>query len=65
MLEYNKKNSKKYTLDINSNDFIEKCDVSVLLGPSTREHIKVSRNKSTSERELIFFYLGLIFSKQV
>ena len=25
-----------------------KCDVSVLLGPSTGEHIKVCRNKSTS-----------------
>ena len=31
-------------------DFIKKCDVSVLLGPSTGEHIKVCRNKSTSVR---------------
>ena len=32
-----------------SNDFIKKCDVSVLLGPSSGDYIKVCRNKSTSE----------------
>ena len=40
---------KKYVRDTsNSNDFIKICDVSVLLGPSTGEHIKVCRNNSTS-----------------
>ena len=49
VLEYNYTNSQKIcTWHFNSNDFITKCDVSVLLGPSTGEHIKVCRNKSTS-----------------
>ena len=51
VLEYNHTNSQKIcTSHFNSNDFIKKCDVSVLLGPSTGEHIRVCRNKSTSER---------------
>ena len=40
---------KKYVHDtLIPTILFKKCDVSVLLGPSTGEHIKVCRNKSTS-----------------
>ena len=55
VLEYNDTNSQKMCVFyFNSNDFIRKCELSVLLGPSSGEHIKVCINNSTSERVYIF-----------
>ena len=49
---------KKYARDtLISTILLKKCDVSVLLEPSSGEHIKVCRNKSTSERVQLYIYI--------